>query len=281
MASSIGPAGDTVMKVVTGVILAAALAQAAPSWADSEATDCLRLAGENAVGHCTKALQSADAVPAARRADLYFARGRAYLYLQQYRNAAADFTVVIEQNRTSGDAYVDRGVAYHYLHQYELAIEDYSRAIALDSNLYAAYYDRALSYYRLGRFAEAWRDFDQAVKRDPRDAKALYGRGLSKARLGGSGEADFAAAGRLDPTSLTSSPAKGSLPRRPARVLPPSLLRRTGVAHLARRSPGAGGSRAGRLSMTRAEYAGAIGPRRMTTRLRLKVFCSRHLRLTN
>jgi tetratricopeptide (TPR) repeat protein len=186
------------------------LSLAVPARADSVAADCLRLAGQVAVAHCSEALRNATS--AAERAELTFARGNAYLALQQYQKAVADFTAVIEQNAASGDAYIDRGVAYHHLHQYELAIRDYDRAIALNTNLYAAYYNRALSNYRLGRFAEAWKDFDGAVKLAPDDAKALYGRGLSKAHLGGGGEADFAAAKRLDPDIADKFAREGLTP---------------------------------------------------------------------
>lgn len=183
------------MKVALGAIFMVTLSMVAR--ADSQAADCRALAGQDAVAACSEALHHATS--GAERAELSFARGNAYLALQQYQQAVADFTAAIEQNAASGDAYIDRGVAYHHLHQYELAIRDYDRAIALNANLHAAYYNRALSYYRLGRFTEAWKDFDAAVKRAPADAKALYGRGLCKMHLGGGGDDDFAAAKRLDP----------------------------------------------------------------------------------
>jgi len=187
------------MRLTVGAAFAAVLALAPLACAASDMVGCLRLTHQDAVTRCTQALQSTDSVSPARRAELHFARGNAYLSLQRYQNAVDDFTAVIELNPTLGGAYVDRGVAHHHLRQYERAIRDYDRAIALNSDLFAAHYNRALSYFRLGRYAEAWKDFDDAAKRTPDDAKALYGRGLSKARLDRSGDADFAAAKRLDP----------------------------------------------------------------------------------
>lgn len=189
-----------------------ALAAGAPAGADSDAADCLRLVGQDAIASCTRALQFAHTVSPARRANFHFARGNAYLSLQQYQEAAQDFSAAIALDPTWGGAYVNRGVAHHHLHQYEGAIQDYDQAIALNSNLFAAHYNRALSYFRLGRFDEAWRDFDAAVKLDSREAKAFYGRGLSRVRLGGSSDADFEAAKRLDPAIADKFAREGLTP---------------------------------------------------------------------
>jgi tetratricopeptide (TPR) repeat protein len=212
----------TIMRLTVGAAFAAVLALAPPACAASDMAGCLRLTDQDAVTRCTQALQSTDSVSPARRAELHFARGNAYLSLQRYQNAVDDFTAVIELDPTLRGAYVDRGVAYHHLRQYERAIRDYDRAIALNSDLFATHYNRALSYFRLGRYAEAWKDFDDAVKRTPDDAKALYGRGLSKARLGGSGDADFAAAKRLDPDIADKFAREGLTPQ----GFPPKAERR-------------------------------------------------------
>lgn len=200
------------MKLMIGAVLAAVLSLAPAMAADGRAERCLRLSGEEAVTTCSEALEPAAAVSPGRRAELLFARGKAYLSLQQYDKAADDFTAVIALDPSSGDAYIDRGVAYHHLHQYERAISDYDQAIALNANLYAAHYNRGLSYFRLGRFAEARADFDDAAQREPRDAKAIYGRGLSTVRMGGNGDADFTAAKRLDPAIADEFAREGLTP---------------------------------------------------------------------
>lgn len=94
-----------------------------------------------------------------------------------------------------------RANTYDAMKKHELAIADYSEVIRLLPKWPYGYANRALEYCRLQRCKEALRDYDKALELSPANSWSLYGRGVARIRSGDrvGGEADLAAAARIDP----------------------------------------------------------------------------------
>ncbi|NJM90499.1 MAG: tetratricopeptide repeat protein [Hydrococcus sp. RU_2_2] len=91
-------------------------------------------------------------------------RGRVYRDLQQYQNAIADYTKVIELAPDRADIYVSRGNIYYELQQYQNALADYNQAIEIDTNYGFAYYSRGLLYDLMEDREKALADLEKAVR---------------------------------------------------------------------------------------------------------------------
>ncbi len=60
-------------------------------------------------------------------------------------------------------AYVNRGSAYLYLEQYDRALADFNKAIGLNPQVVEAYYNRGIIYRIQGKIAEAIADFEKVI----------------------------------------------------------------------------------------------------------------------
>ena len=82
-----------------------------------------------------------------------------------------------------------------------IALADCTRSLQLKASAEASD-SRGLVYLKLGRFSEARADYDQALAQFADYPSSLFGRGIAKRHLGdtASGNADIAAAKKLDPT---------------------------------------------------------------------------------
>jgi tetratricopeptide (TPR) repeat protein len=100
----------------------------------------------------------------------YAERGIAYLRLQSYQRAIADFDHVIALNppdSLAAPTYVNRGVAYMHWQEYQQAIDDYTRAIELDPTNALCYSNRGEAYQRLAQLDLAIADFELALAMEP------------------------------------------------------------------------------------------------------------------
>ena len=98
--------------------------------------------------------------------DAYFNRGLSYSEMNDYKSAIVDFSKLIELNPKNVFAYYHRGNAYQDLQNYEQAISDYTQAIKLNPNYTDAYNNRGWTYYLLKNYSEAIKDFDKALEID-------------------------------------------------------------------------------------------------------------------
>jgi len=100
----------------------------------------------------------------------YLERGSAYILVENYQRAIADFDRVLALNPPSSIAaptYVNRGVANMYRQEYQQAIDDYTRAIELDPTNALCYSNRGEAYQRLAQLDLAIADFELAVAMEP------------------------------------------------------------------------------------------------------------------
>ena len=96
--------------------------------------------------------------------DIYYWRGRAYIFLKRYDNAIDDFEKVIELNPEYVKAYNNLGWLYGIRHEYEKSIDYLSHSIELKPDNGWAYYSRARGYFETGRIKEAKQDLRRACK---------------------------------------------------------------------------------------------------------------------
>jgi tetratricopeptide (TPR) repeat protein len=145
--------------------------------------------------------------------DIFYYRGTAYFFLENYSAAKADFDKSIEINLNSARSYFYRGLTleklgefdaaqedfdrlsaldlnnegfYTYLGDYqafvrqdiEAAIEYYSQAITINDKSPCNYTNRGLAYLAVERLNLAKQDFDQALDINPNTSAAYFGLGL-------------------------------------------------------------------------------------------------------
>jgi len=153
-----------------------------------------------------------------RRSDAYYHRGVAYMNLEQYDEAIADFNIANEANphtalpltgRSSAHAalgkldeaiadldkaihlepgeamlYANRGQLYHQQNELELAQRDLDLAVELEPEAVAARFNRGVLYYSLGQSEAAIKDFSKIIEIDPNHAPPYLNRGLIYVELG-------------------------------------------------------------------------------------------------
>jgi tetratricopeptide (TPR) repeat protein len=158
----------------------------APS-ADHERTAGMSLLKEKqygeAVEHLTRALELSrtkdEFVEAtSREAEVYDARGRAYLKMGFPDTAAADFNAAVELSPRFVDAVQHRARAYLELGDTYKAVRDATDAIRLKPHNAEAYHIRGLAYNDRLQYDRAVVDLEQATKENPdlRDeVRALIG----------------------------------------------------------------------------------------------------------
>lgn len=99
--------------------------------------------------------------------ELYFNRGAAKVFIEDYKNAIKDFDKSIKLEDDSAKTYFYRGNCYTYLDHYRKALSDYNKAVELKSDYAAAIYNRGAAKGELGDYEAGMVDFDYALKKDP------------------------------------------------------------------------------------------------------------------
>jgi tetratricopeptide (TPR) repeat protein len=143
-------------------------------------------------------------------ASAYYNRGSAFAHRGENGHALADFNEAIRLAPNDAGAFNNRGLVWGRQGDNERAIADFSEAIRLaPDQAAAAYYNRGRVWYRLKDYPRAVADLDEAARLDPADADTLYARGLARRATGdiAGGEADIAAAKRIDPNVAISENA--------------------------------------------------------------------------
>ncbi|MGA0201212.1 MAG: tetratricopeptide repeat protein, partial [Prochlorotrichaceae cyanobacterium] len=89
----------------------------------------------------------------------------------------ADYTRAIELNPRDAMAYYQRGTLYSAQQDYNSALRDFDRAIELADNPAFAYTGRGTVYYKQRNYDAALRDLDRAIELDSRAVEAYIRRG--------------------------------------------------------------------------------------------------------
>jgi len=178
---------------------------------------CLNVEGQiealDRIGACSRAIEGG--LSGDQRIKAHSLRGMGYGQIGQMDNAIADFSVVLEADKTNVPLWIARARAYFHKQQhdlamldlaeaikldpdnatvqnlmgknhfmlgnYELAIKFFDRAIDLNANFYNAFVNRATTYYRDNQLQKAMKDVNAAyLMLPPNDSR---GRGLLQLRV--------------------------------------------------------------------------------------------------
>jgi tetratricopeptide (TPR) repeat protein len=172
-----------------------------------------RAAAAGEVGQRDRAL--ADYTEALRRepsAGLYVDRGLVHAALDDWEQAAADFTEAIALDAASPAPYLLRGNARCELDDLDGALADFGEALRLDPQSATAYYNRGNVHARRGEYALALADYGRALEIDPTPAAAWFNRGNAHAASGAWAEAlaDYDEALRLEPDDAAVHTNRGN-----------------------------------------------------------------------
>ncbi|MBN8990872.1 MAG: tetratricopeptide repeat protein [Rhizobiales bacterium] len=170
------------MRVLAGVVLAAAavftMTPAAQAEAPSDLRVCLDNATPNAprVAACSQVLTNAPPADAKELVRIYFLRGNANLALGVYDRALADFDAATRINPNAYGPFNSRGVVFLRQKQVDRAITEFDRSIQLFPKDPIAFTNRGDAYRSKGHFDRAMQDYDRAIEVNPKWVGAYFGR---------------------------------------------------------------------------------------------------------
>ncbi len=117
----------------------------------------------------------------------YLNRGVEYYRLGRFKEAADDFTVLVESGGPApelAESYRYRGLTYQKMDENSLAIRDLSESIRLNPASPAAYNDRGNSYAETGYYKNAVEDLQTAIRLDPGNHIFYYNIGIAYLKAG-------------------------------------------------------------------------------------------------
>jgi len=124
-------------------------------------SDLFKYHSENIVGYSQKIEKGT------KSAKIYYSRGDAYYYREDYSKAIVDYTTAIQLNPKKAVYYANRGHSYSKIGDYGRAIEDFSVAIKMKPYKETYYYIRGRAYYEVKDFEKAISDFEISLDKDP------------------------------------------------------------------------------------------------------------------
>lgn len=128
------------------------------------------------------------APPDDRRIDVYLYDANFYLQQGQHEQAIEAYSKAIELAPDRADLYSDRGWAYMTMEDWEHAAADYGRVIELAPSA-SAYNNRCWSLYKMGEYEKALPDCDESINLYPDDVNALDSRARVYEAMGRADEA--------------------------------------------------------------------------------------------
>jgi tetratricopeptide (TPR) repeat protein len=105
-----------------------------------------------------------------------FYRAHAFFQANQYENAIADYSTILNHEPNYHYALMNRGVAYVAIGDFKAGYSDLTQAIASEPSNEMAYANRGSALYELKRYREALDDYNHAIQLEPRDPLAYMGR---------------------------------------------------------------------------------------------------------
>lgn len=103
----------------------------------------------------------------------YLRRGFCNSVLQNYDDAIADFSVVIERHQDHPFAYISRGSAYNKKEQFQKALADFDKALNLDPTNQEAYNNRGWAKNGMELYDEACADWKKSKQLGNEEAKII------------------------------------------------------------------------------------------------------------
>ncbi|CAE7275041.1 TTC6 [Symbiodinium pilosum] len=94
-------------------------------------------------------------------------RGLASYHLEEYTDAAVDFTAALDAEPDNASVLFNRGNAYFQLGQHQEALDDYAEAIRLEPDNATYLHHKGLAYQGCGEVREAIACYEEALRRDP------------------------------------------------------------------------------------------------------------------
>jgi tetratricopeptide (TPR) repeat protein len=93
---------------------------------------------------------------------IYFYRGNAKTYLEDYRGAISDFNKYVIYDNTDANVFAQRGTCKVHLKDYQNAMLDLTKAISIDNTNSQFFYNRAETYIMLKQTNKACIDLSRA-----------------------------------------------------------------------------------------------------------------------
>jgi tetratricopeptide (TPR) repeat protein len=115
----------------------------------------------------------------------YTNRATAYHNMGRYKEAVADYTVIIESKNTDlTEVFIERGLSYQAMGEVKNAIDDFSSALVLSSSNIKALNNRGNAYKKTGEHRLAINDFEAAVGLEPSNPVLYYNLSLVYLNMG-------------------------------------------------------------------------------------------------
>ncbi len=112
-----------------------------------------------------------------------FEKGVQYLKQQQYPEAIASFTALIESDPHNPDAYKNRGVAHMKNNQYDLAIRDFEKTRDLVPDLKGLYSNLGVAWYYKAQYTKAIENYNKEISLSPDSHYTYFNRAICWAEL--------------------------------------------------------------------------------------------------
>lgn len=113
----------------------------------------------------------------AHRHQIYAARGKVFLDLENFNSAVTAYSRAIEISGTYPEYYINRAKAYSNLQKYDLAVSDMIKALNLEPDNFPLYLERSHLYDHLSNFDRALDDISYYMTFFPEDIQAMYIKG--------------------------------------------------------------------------------------------------------
>jgi tetratricopeptide (TPR) repeat protein len=113
----------------------------------------------------------------AQRHQLFGARGKIFLELNNLSSAITAFTRAIEINGTQPEYYINRAKAYSDLRKYDLAISDLIKALDIEPYNFPLYFERSRLYDDLSNYNRALEDINFYISLFPDAIQAVFFKG--------------------------------------------------------------------------------------------------------
>jgi tetratricopeptide (TPR) repeat protein len=113
----------------------------------------------------------------AQRHQLYGARGKIFLELNNLSSSITALTRAIEINGTQPEYYINRAKAYSGLRKYDLAVSDLIKALDIEPDNFPLYFERSRLYDLISNYNRALDDIDFYMDLFPDDIEAMFFKG--------------------------------------------------------------------------------------------------------